>query len=123
MPRVIHFDISADNPDRAVKFYSSVFGWKIEKWAGPVEYWLVTTGPADQPGIDGGIGKRSATSPAGTINTVDVPSLEEFTAKVAKKGGKVLMPRMAIPGVGYHAMCQDTEGNVFGLMQPDPAAK
>ena len=122
MPRVVHFDISADNPNRAVKFYSSVFGWKIEKWAGPMEYWMVTTGPADQPGIDGGIGKRSDPS-EGIVNTIDVPSLEEFTAKVAKKGGKVLMPRMAIPGVGYHALCQDTEGNVFGMMQFDPSAK
>jgi len=122
MPRVVHFEINSDNPERAVKFYQKVFGWKIEKWNGPVDYWLVTTGPKDQPGINGGIMKR-INPQASTYNTVDVPSVDEFTKKIVESGGKVVVPKMAVPGVGYMAYCADTEGNVFGIMQEDPEAR
>lgn len=54
MSRVVHFGIPADDPERSIKFYKTVFGWNFEKWDGPIEYWLVMTGPEDQPGIDGG---------------------------------------------------------------------
>jgi hypothetical protein len=122
MPRVVHFEINSDDPEWAVKFYQKVFGWKIEKWNGPVDYWLVTTGPKDQPGINGGIMKRMNPQ-ASTYNTVDVPSVDEFTKRIVESGGKVVVPKMAVPGVGYMAYCADTEGNVFGIMQEDPAAK
>jgi len=122
MPRVGHFEINADDPERVVKFYQKVFGWKIEKWNGPVAYWLVTTGPNDQPGINGGIMKRMNPQ-ASTYNTVDVPSVDEFTKRIAESGGKVVVPKMAEPGVGYMAYCADTEGNVFGIMQEDPEAR
>jgi len=122
MSRVVHFDIYADNPERAVKFYKQVFGWKITKWEGPTEYWLVMTGPDDKPGINGGLGRRE--DPADrTINTIDVPSVDDFTAKISGAGGKVLVPKVAIPGVGWFALCLDTEGNKFGLMEDDPKAK
>ena len=122
MPRVVHFEINADDPERAVKFYQEVFGWKIKKWEGPMDYWLATTGPDDQPGINGGIMKRTHPQ-ASTQNTVDVPSVDEFTKKVTERGGKVVVPKMPVPGVGYMAYCADTEGNVFGIMQEDPTAK
>lgn len=122
MPRVIHFEINADQPERAVKFYSEVFGWNIQNWGGPVDYWLATTGEQGQPGIDGAITKRMDPT-ATTVNTISVPSLEDFMAKVTEKGGKVITPRMAIPGVGYFAYCKDTEGNTFGIMQEDSSAK
>jgi len=122
MPRIVHFEINSDDPERAVKFYQKVFGWKIEKWNGPVDYWLVTTGPKDQPGINGGIMKR-INPQASTYNTVDVPSVDEFTKKIVESGGKVVVPKMAVPGVGYMAYCADTEGNVFGIMQEDPEAR
>ncbi len=122
MGRVIHFNISADDTSRAVKFYQSVFGWKAEKWPGPVDYWLVTTGPDDKPGINGGIGRRE--DPADHIsNSVEVLSLKEAEAKILAAGGKVLEPRMPIPGVGWFATCLDTEGNRFDIMEPDPKAK
>ncbi len=121
MPRVIHFEFAADDPERAVKFYKTVFGWKIELWPGQ-PYWLVTTGPDNQPGINGGITQRQG-SLAPVVNTVDVPSLEEFSQKIVQNGGKVITPTMPIPGIGYFANCQDTEGNVFGILQADPAAK
>jgi len=121
MPRVVHFEISADNPDRAAKFYSSVFGWTFKKWEGPQEYWLITTGAEGQPGINGGLMRREGPQPC--VNTVDVPSVDEFVAKVTKNGGKVVVPKMAVPGVGHFAYCQDTEGTTFGIMQFDESAR
>ena len=122
MGRLIHFEITADNPERAVKFYTKVFGWEIKKWQGPIEYWLVMTGPTDKPGIDGGLMRRSPPI-AGTVNTVDVASLDESVKKVIASGGKVVRPRAAVPGVGWFAYCSDTEGNIFGMMQADTSAK
>jgi predicted enzyme related to lactoylglutathione lyase len=122
MSRVIHFEIPADNPDRAVEFYKKVFGWNFQKWAGPTEYWLVSTGPDSQPGINGGLLQRQYPG-AGTCNTVDVASVDQCVASIIQHGGKNVVPKMAIPGVGHLAYCSDTEGNVFGLMQADKNAK
>jgi predicted enzyme related to lactoylglutathione lyase len=122
MPRVIHFEINADDPARAAAFYEKVFGWQIKKWEGPVDYWLVTTGEQGQPGIDGGIMRRMDPH-AGTYNTVDVPSVDEYTAKIKEMGGEVIMGKRSVPGVGWMAYCTDTEGNVFGLMEQDPSAE
>ena len=122
MSRVIHFELPADNPERAVEFYKKSFGWSFQKWAGPQEYWLVNTGPDSQPGINGGILRRQHPG-ASTCNTIGVASLEEAVTTVTKNGGKIGLPKMAIPGVGYLAYCQDTEGNVFGMLQPDQNAK
>ena len=122
MLRFVHFDISADDPERAVKFYSDVFSWKIDKWDGPMDYWLVTTGPDDQPGINGGITKRKDPSERVT-NTIDVPSVDEFIEKVTQAGGTVIAPKMPIQSVGYFALCLDTEGNPFGIMEEDLNAK
>ena len=121
MPRVVHFEIHADDPERAVKFYEKVFGWKIDKWAGPVDYWLVVTGEDKQPGINGGIMRRR--DKGSTWNTVDVPSVDEFLQKIIKAGGKVVQKKTAVPGVGYMAYCADSEGNIFGIMENNPSAK
>ncbi|MBI4296046.1 MAG: VOC family protein [Chloroflexi bacterium] len=118
MPRVIHFELGADNPERAVSFYTKVFNWKVEKWAGPVEYWLVMTGPGSEPGIDGAILRRDSPGFT-TVNSIDVPSVDEYVARIVANGGKVVAPKMPIPGVGYFAYCEDTEGNQFGIMQAD----
>jgi uncharacterized protein len=121
MPRVIHFEISADNPERAVKFYREAFGWEISKW-GPMDYWLASTGPDKDPGIHGAIMPRSDPKQT-TVNTIDVPSLDEYAARVLAAGGKTLTPRQVIPGVGYHRYCQDSEGNMFGILESDLQAK
>ena len=121
MYRVVHFEISADEPERAQKFYTEVFGWDIQHWPGPEDYWLVTTGPNDQPGINGGIFKRKG--PVNYVNTVDVPSIEAAVETIEKNGGKLVVPKRAIPGVGWLAYCQDTEGNVFGITKEDRTAK
>jgi predicted enzyme related to lactoylglutathione lyase len=122
MGSIIHFEINADNPQRAAKFYEKVFNWKIQKWEGPVNYWLVTTGEqGKQQGINGAIMDRME---RGTITVfIDVPSVDDFLKKIVQAGGKALTEKMAIPGVGYSAYCEDTEGNIFGLFQNDPSAK
>ena len=121
MSRVTHFEILADNPERAIKFYETVFGWTIKKWDGPIEYWLIMTGPEDQPGIDGGLAKRSDPE-LGVENTIEVADLESSLVDVEKNGGKLIRPTIAIPSVGWMAYIKDTEGNIFGLMESDPKA-
>jgi uncharacterized protein len=120
MPRVVHFEIAADDPERASRFYSDTFGWTITKWEGQEDYWLIGTGEDTERGIDGGLMRRG-TWPASVINTIDVPSVDEFVARVTANGGTVVAPKMTVPGIGYLAYCNDSEGNVFGLMQMDPA--
>ena len=121
MPRVIHFEIPADDPARAVKFYETVFGWKIEKWDGPENYWLAMTGEEGQPGINGAITGRGEPTTV-VVNTMDVASVDDSIAQVVANGGSVLMPKMPVPGVGYLAYFRYTEGNAFGMMQNDPNA-
>jgi uncharacterized protein len=122
MPRVIHFEINVDNPERASKFYGDTFGWQFQKWGGPSEYWMVTTGEDSQPGINGGMMKRPHPG-AATVNTLGVESVDDSIAAVTKNGGKVVMPKTPIPTIGWFAYCTDTEGNTFGVMQPDANAR
>ena len=126
MPRVVHFEVPADDPERAARFYKSVFGWDISKWTGPEDYWMVTTGPEGEMGINGGImrrmGQADGGSPTAYVCTVGVDSLDKYVAKVETNGGTIVAPRMAVPGIGWMAYCKDTEGNQFGLMQPDEKA-
>jgi len=121
MARVVHFEIPADDPARAVKFYETVFGWKIQKWDGPENYWLAMTGEEGQPGINGAITGRGEPTTV-VVNTMDVASVDDSIAQVVANGGSVLMPKMPVPGVGYLAYFRDTEGNAFGMMQNDPNA-
>ena len=121
MARVVHFEIMAEDPQRAIGFYSQVFGWQFNHWPGPEDYWLVTTGEEGQAGINGGLGKSKGH--ALTVNTMEVDSVDEMAAKVEANGGKIVVPKTTVPGVGYLIYCQDTEGIVFGVMQNDPAAK
>lgn len=121
MPRVVHFEINADKPERAAAFYKKAFGWKVKKLDGPMPYWLVTTGEEGTMGINGGIMNRQKKET--TVNTLGVPDLDRFLKKVLTAGGKQATPKHPIPGFGYFAYCKDTEGNLFGLMQPDPKAK
>lgn len=121
MSRIVHFEIPADDPERAIQFYKKVFKWKIEKWDGPIEYWLIMTGSEDEPGIDGGLARREDPS-TGVENTIDVTDLDVSLADVKANGGEIIRPRMAVPGVGWMAYIKDTEGNVFGLMESDQNA-
>ena len=122
MPRITHFDIPSDNPERAQKFYQNTFGWKFDKWDGPMEYWMIRTGDDSQPGINGGMARRMP-GQIGMTNTIEVPSIDEYISKVQSSGGQVLMQKTLIPGVGHYATCMDTEGNIFGMIQMDQNAK
>ena len=121
MPCVVHFELGADDPERVGKFYGEVFGWRIQQWEGPEPYWMVTTGEGSETGIDGGIAKRGDLL-APVVNTIDVPSADEYVEKIAAAGGEVVVPKMAVSGIGYVAYCRDTEGNVFGILEADESA-
>ncbi len=129
MPRPIHFEIHADEPERAIGFYSKLFGWHFTKWDGPMEYWMVVTGNDPEPGINGGLMKRMGPppTPGQPVNaypcTVGVDDLDATLALAVSLGGTVAMPKMPIPGMGWLAYFHDTEGNILGMMQPDPTAK
>jgi hypothetical protein len=122
MAKVVHFEIPVDDPERAVRFYQAVLGWKIEKWQGPMDYWLATAGAEAEPGINGALTRRQGGFQS-TVNTLEVPSVDDLAAKVVAGGGSIVMPKTAIPGIGYLVYCNDTEGNLFGMMQSDPNAQ
>ena len=134
MPTLVHFEVPADDVERSRKFYTDLFGWKIEKWPGMdsdsggsssnMEYWVITT--TDEKGnkalISGGMMKRQ--NPHEQItNFIDVKSVDEYSSKVEKLGGKVVVSKMAVPGMGYFAVCHDTENNNFGLWESNESAK
>jgi predicted enzyme related to lactoylglutathione lyase len=118
MPRPIHFEILAENPERAVAFCREALGWEISTWGSAQAYWLVTTGPDTARGINGAIMGREL--PQAVINTMEVESLEAALKRVEVAGGKKVHGPSEVPGVGMHAYCADPEGNLFGILQPLP---
>lgn len=122
MSRVTHFEISAKDPQKVGSFYSNVFEWKVNKWEGPVDYWLVSTGDPNSVGIDGGFYNPKDTPFSGTINTIEVKVIDFSLKKLIDNGGDIIVEKHAIPGIGFQAYCTDIEGNVFGIHQADPAA-
>lgn len=118
MPTIVHFEIPADDVKRAKKFYTELLGWKFEEVPGG--YWLITT--SGEKAVDGGMMKRQ--NPQQQItNYIDVPSADEYAAKVETLGGKVVVPKMPVPGMGYFVVCLDTENNIFALWETDKNAK
>lgn len=135
MNRIIHFEIQADEPEQVAKFYRSVFGWEINEWVLPGfemkdedRYWIVITGAEGEPGINGGLVFRHGPRAPGRLSanaffcTIGVADLDKFVRKVTDAGGKIVVTRMAIRGVGWWVSCLDPEGNQFGMMQEDPDA-
>jgi predicted enzyme related to lactoylglutathione lyase len=129
MNRPIHFEIHAEDPERAKGFYEKLFGWSFNKWGGEWDYWLIKTGEG-APGIDGGMLRRMGPAPASDamtpvvayVCTVGVEDVDHCVAKAVDLGGVAALPRMAIKGVGWLAYVKDTEGNIFGLMDEDKDA-
>ncbi len=125
--RVAHFEIHAANPQRAIEFYTKTLGWEFNQW-GDQPYWLIKTGPAETPGIDGGLLPRRGDDPVegqavnAYVCTVMVEALDETIATVTANGGSIALPKMAVPTIGWLAYFKDTEGNIFGAMQNDPNA-
>jgi len=123
MPTIVHFDIATDDPARAKKFYEGLFDWKMAGPPGMTDYYLIETKDLKGgAGVGGGLGRRG--DPGQRITTYfGVDSIDEYVAKVEKLGGKVIQPKMPVPGWGFLASCLDTEGNMFGLWQEDTGAK
>ena len=119
---IVWFEVPADNVERAKKFYGELFGWKIEKFPGPMEYWHIDTGGGDDT-PDGGLLKRQNPGQQGITNYIGVASVDQFVTKVQKLGGKVCMPKTAVSQMGYFAICQDTENNTFALWEMNKDAK
>ena len=128
MPRPIHFEIQAENVERAIAFYRELLGWEFNQW-GKEPYWLVQTGEKGTPGIDGGLMPRRGPGPADMqavnafVCTVDVANLDARVNRVTELKGSIVLPKMPIPTVGWLAYAKDTEGNIFGMMQTDANAK
>jgi len=116
MSSIVHFEIFCDEEERASKFYAELFGWKVERIPG-AKYWNITT----QEGAAGGLTHRFNPHQK-IINYFGVPSVSKACSRVEELGGRVLVPRMAVAGAGYYALCKDSEGNIFGLWEEDPEA-
>jgi predicted enzyme related to lactoylglutathione lyase len=114
MPRVVHFECHADDPERAAAFYREVFGWEIGRTADP-HYLLLSSGGSGEDGIDGAVMPRIAGS--SFTNAIGVDSIDDVVLKIIRAGGEVLMPRKTVPGLSQIAYCADAEGNVFGLLE------
>ena len=117
---IVWFNVPADDIKRAQKFYSGLFGWKIKPFRGMKDFLEIDTGGAEASPNGGLTGRKNGEQP---INYISVESVDNFTAKIEKLGGKICVPKMAVPNMGYFAICQDTENNSFGLWQPDANAK
>lgn len=122
MSAIVHFDVPAEDPERAKKFYAALFDWKYEN-VPQFQYNLISTTNLDgTPGVGGGLGKRMDPSQR-MMNYFGVKSIEASMKQVQALGGKMVSQKMAVPGMGYLANCVDTEGNAFGLWEETTEAK
>lgn len=118
--RVVHFEIPCDNPEKTIQFFKEAFDWKFERF-GEMEYWSVITGEEGTPGINGGLMKKN--NPEQPIaNSIQVESIEKAILKIDKAGGLVVVPKMAVPSIGWLAYFKDPDGNIHGIFQDDPSA-
>ena len=123
MPTVCHFEIPAEDIERAKKFYSELFGWDIQKFEKHPNYWIFkTTHINGRSGITGAIERKRDENHSITCN-ICVDCIDEYIKKVKELGGRIVVPKSAVPGVGYYAYCVDTEGNQFVLWETDVNAE
>ena len=119
---IVWFEIPADDLKRARTFYSKLLGWKIKKFPGmKMEYWHIDTGGADAS-PDGGLMPRQMAEQRIT-NYIMVASVEKAAAKAEKLGGKIVVPKTAVPEMGHFVVCLDTENNAFALWERNEKAK
>ena len=120
---IVHFEIPADDVEKLKKFYSLLFGWKIEKMPGQVEYYGIYTVPMDEkgmplrPGVNGGMMKKQNAEHK-AVNYIQVESVDEYMKKIESLGGRIVVPKMEVPGIGWWALALDPEGNQFAILQP-----
>ena len=120
---VVHFEIPANDVEKLRKFYSELFGWKIEKSPGPVEYWTIETVPVDarmtplRPGVNGGMYKKEDQE-LRPVNYISVESIDGYVTKIVELGGKIIQSKQEVPNVGWVALALDPEGNQLAMLQP-----
>jgi len=123
----IYFDFTVKDLPEAKRFFENVFGWQFEKFPMPYDYYRIQAGPENEPGIDGGLGAVSDTPTAKgkplTQVTIPVLNLDDCIAQIEEAGGKVIEPKMPIPGIGWFAACAEPGGLLFGIIQADPNAE
>ena len=125
---ICHFEIPAEEPERAIAFYQGLFGWDIQAYGPPeMNYWMVKTVPTNEegrpvrPGINGGLMKRHHPQQP-WANYIFVEDVDASAEKAVALGGQIAMPKTPVPGMGWFVYLKDTEGNIFGLWQVDPNA-
>ncbi|MBT2689402.1 VOC family protein [Bacillus sp. ISL-47] len=131
MGRLVHFEVHVDDMERAKKFYGEVFGWSFQDWSdyAGMPYFGAVTGDENETGINGALMQRQSPPPEanqalnGFACTMGVEDYDTAEAKILENGGKVAMPKYALPGMAWQGYYLDTEGNVFGIHQPDANAK
>ena len=120
---IIHFEIPATDVEKLKRFYAGLFGWKIAKYPGPMEYWMIQTVPVDEKGmllrsgVNGGMYKKQQAEQK-PVNYISVDLIDESIEKVTKLGGKIISPKQEVPNVGWIATAVDPEGNQIALLQP-----
>ena len=131
MDRLIHFEIHVDDIERAKKFYGEVFGWSFQDWTdfAGMPYFGAVTGDDQELGINGALMQRKGPAPErnqplnGFACTMGVTDYDVTEAKILKSGGTVAMPKYALPQMAWQGYYVDTEGNIFGIHQPDENAQ
>jgi predicted enzyme related to lactoylglutathione lyase len=135
MPTVVHFDIPSDNLERTKKFYTELFGWKMDKMPGTDqrEYWMFSTTTNDRGGSSSGGGGEQQTVSGGMMERqmpqepimiyIGVDSVTEYSNKVERLGGKVIKQKTEVPGYGWFTICTDSENNGFALWEAKPNTK
>jgi len=119
---IVHFEIPADDVERLRRFYAELFGWKIERWSGPADYYTVTTVPVNEkgepvrPGVNGGMMKRQNPQHR-PVNYILVESVDEYSKRIEALGGKIVVPKAQVPGICWWALAVDPEGNQFAIME------
>jgi len=119
--RVVHFEIPSDNPEKSMAFFKNVFDWNFQGYENG-EYWIAITGDEKTPGINGAVmKKRDPKQPL--VNSISVQNIDSSIQKIEKAGGKIVVPKAVIPGIGWSAYFTDPDGNIHGVYQEDPSAK
>jgi predicted enzyme related to lactoylglutathione lyase len=119
---VVHFEIPADDVEKLGNFYRKLFGWKIIRMPGPTEYWGIQTVPVNEQGVplltgvNGGIMKRQNPEHK-PVNYINVESVDEYSKRIEELGGRIVVPKMEVPGVGWWALAMDPDGNQFAIME------
>ena len=120
---IIHFEIPAEDVTTLRQFYSELFGWKINRAPGPIEYYVIETVPVDEnmtpirPGVNGGMYKKDEQD-VKPVNYISVESIDDYVEKLKALGGTLIRSKQEVPGVGWVALALDPEGNQFAMLQP-----